>query len=277
MATSLYEWMTVEEAADALHRYLAERAPALDRLREALARHGRDPKRVLNGSPESVAPLWQWLNTRFDQLGVAEQTLEEDPTRGTWPSWARHGKLVDPHPPAETIALVDGFVTYLGELLTAAVPGARWQAGEHRIAHHPLLNYPVLAAGRHQVFLPAMPLYSAYQSAHGRDPMSGAEMLGHVHRTIAALRGESPAAATAGEPLVNVVAEVGCFDVGLRADLVEQHPEVVERLVAELADRDGVVSVHRYGPHALVVDVPDWDELRLQLWLTVWLERALSR
>ena len=126
--------------------------------------------------------------------------------------------LVDPHPPTQTLALVDGFTTYLTELITIAVPEALWRIGEHRLEHYPMLNYPVLAAA-HQLFLPAMPLYSVYQSAHGRDPMSGTEMLAHIRRTIAALRGEGPVAEAAEEPLVSVVAEVDCVDVGLRADL----------------------------------------------------------
>ena len=178
--------------------------------------------------------------------------------------------------PAEALALVDGFITYLGQVLTAAVPEASWRTGQHRISDNPMRNRPVLAGHHHQVFLPALPLYSAYQTAHGRDPMSGAEMLAHVRRTISALRGEGPEADTAEEPLVTVVAEVDCFDVGLRADIAE-HPSLVDRLVEELVERDGVESVHRYGPAALVVNAPSWEELRLQMWLTLWLQRNLPR
>jgi hypothetical protein len=183
--------------------------------------------------------------------------------------------LVDPHSPAATLALVDGFTSYLAQVITTAVPEAQWLVGEHRIGNYPMLNYSVLATDSHQVFLPAMPLYSAYQSAHGRDPMSGAEMHAYVQRTITGLRGKGPVAETAEEPLVTVVADVDCFDVGLRPDLATQRPGLVERLVAELTDRDGVESVHRYGPEALVVDAPDWDETRLKLWLTLWLHRHL--
>ena len=51
----------------------------------------------------------------------------------------------------------------------------------------------------------------------------------------------------------------------------------MEHLVAELCDRDGVASVHRYGPAALVVDVEGWDELRVKMWCTLWLQRHLPR
>ncbi|MFI7744751.1 hypothetical protein [Kocuria rhizosphaericola] len=277
MGELLYEDMVPAQADDALDEFVAERAPALARLRAALTGRNCDPDELLDGSPESVAPLWEWITARVDELGVDPRPLEADPTRGAWPSWARHGMLVDPHPPAQTITLIDGFTSYLAEVIASAVPDAQWMVGEHRIGSYPMLNYPVLAAADHQIFLPAIPLYSAYQSAHGRDPMDGPEMLAHMLRTITALRGEGPVAILAEEPLATVVAELDCFDVGLRTDLATDHAELMERLVAELCDRDGVTSVYRYGPDALVVDAPQWNETRLKLWLTLWLERALLR
>ena len=277
MAMMRYESMTGPQAADALDAYLAERDPALRRLRAELAGHGQDPDEMLDGSVYSVSPLWVWTTSRIAELGVDPHSLAEDPTRPSWPSWARHAKLVDPHPPAISLALVDGFAAYLGQVVAAGAPAATWQVGEHLIADHPLFNYPVLASDHHQLFLPAIPLYSAYQSAHGRDPMSGTEMLAHTRRTIDALNGQGPEAASIEEPLVTVVAEVDCFDVGLREDIPTRHPEVVPLLIDELCDRDGVESVHRYGPAALVVDAPDWDEMRVRLWCTLWLQRHLPR
>jgi hypothetical protein len=275
MTVLLYESMTQAEAAAALEAFRAERPAGLVHLASVMAGHGLDPVVVLDGTVDSVAPVWGWITARVAEYGVDPRSLEKDPTRGGWPSWARHGMLVDPHPPAQALALVDRFVSYLAQIITAAVPGARWRVGEHRLDSYPMRNYPVLTAGGHQVFLPGIPLYSAYQSAHGRDPMSGTEMLHHTRRTITALRGDGPAAGAAEDPLVCVVADVECFDVGLRPDLAEDHPQTVERMITELTDRDGVTSVYRYGPTALVVDAPDWDEIRLKLWLTLWLQRHL--
>ncbi|GAA1757640.1 hypothetical protein [Kocuria aegyptia] len=277
MGDLLYELMGATQAADALDAYLAERDAAFQRLRSALADHGQDPEEMLDSSVYSVSPLWVWISARAAELGVDPHPLTEDPTRPTWPSWSRHSRLVDPHPPAATIALVDGFASYLGAVVSAAAPRASWRIGEHLIADHPLHNYPVLATEHHQIFLPAIPLYSVYQSAHGRSPMSGTEMRVHTQRTIDALRGEGPEAAAIEEPMVTVVAELDCFDVGLREDIPAQHPEVVEELIAQLCDRDGVESVHRYGANALIVNVQDWDELRLKLWCTMWLQRHLPR
>ncbi|MFF0991496.1 hypothetical protein ACFYE1_16665 [Kocuria sp. CPCC 205315] len=275
MTELLYEWMTITQAAAALEEYLAERDPALQQLRTGWADHGLNPEEKLDGTVGSVVSVWEWITTRVTELGVDPRSLTQDPTRPGWPSWARHGMLVDPHPPAESLALVDGFASYLGQILTTAVPEASWQIGHHRINDFPMLHRPVLAGAEHQVFLPGLPIYSAYQSAQGRDPMSGVEMVEHVRRTISALRGQGPEAATAEEPYVTVVPEVDCFDVGLRADIAENHSALVDRMIAELTDRDGVESVHRYGPAALVVNAPSWEELRLQMWLTLWLQRHL--
>jgi hypothetical protein len=277
MEELLYEWMTSSQAADALDEFLTERAAAMQHLRSELITDGLDPDDVLDCTLGTVPPVWEWVTARAADLGVDPHALEDDPTRPAWPSWARYGMLVDPHPPAATIRLVDGFTSYLAQMITTAVPVARWQVGQHRISDYPMRNRPVLAAGGHEVFLPAFPLYGVYQSAQGRDPMSGTEMLHHVRRTISSLRGEGPDASCTDEPWATVVSEVDCLDVGLRADIVEQHPQLVEQLIADLTDRDGVTSVHRYGPAALVVDVRGWDELRLQMWLTLWLQRHLPR
>ncbi|PLC12645.1 hypothetical protein AUQ48_10980 [Kocuria flava] len=161
--------MTQQQAAAALEEYRAERGPALRRLRSRPEAQGAAPGDLLDGTPGSTAPLRDRTTARITALGTGPRTLDADPTRSRWPSRARHGKLVDPHPPEESLLLVDGFC----------------------------------------------------------------------------------------------------------ADLPERHPALVERLVDALCERDGVVSVHRYGPAALVVGVPEWDEVRLKPWLSLWLERNL--
>ena len=166
----LYEEMDPDQAADALDEFIAERGAALEHLRSVLAAEGLDPHTTLDHTVESVARVWETITARAARLGVNPRSLEDDPTRPSWPSWARHGMLVDPHPPAATLALVDGFTSCLSRLFTSAVPGAAWIVGEHRIADHPMRDHPVLATGHHMVFVPPFPLYSAYQSAHGRPP-----------------------------------------------------------------------------------------------------------
>ena len=170
MGELLYEGMDPDQAADALDEFIAERGAALEHLRSVLAAEGLDPHTTLDHTVESVARVWETITARAARLGVNPRSLEDDPTRPSWPSWARHGMLVDPYPPAATLALVDGFTSCLSRLFTSAVPGSAWIVGEHRIADHPMRDHPVLATGHHMVFVPPFPLYRAYQSAHGRPP-----------------------------------------------------------------------------------------------------------
>jgi hypothetical protein len=69
--------------------------------------------------------------------------------------------------------------------------------------------------------------------------------------------------------LVTVASDVDCIDVGLRVDIAAEHPGLVDELVTALGERDGVESVHRYGPAALVVNLRSWDELQLRMWCTL--------
>lgn len=272
MGELLYEDMLPAQAAEALEDFICERGPSLEQLRATMGAHDPELEALLTGTVASVDPVWVWLSAQAHEHGLDPQPSDKDPTRTGWPSWARHVMLVNPHPPTRTLALVDGFTSYLAEVISTAAPDAHWDSGRHRIENYPLLNYPVLTADSHQVFLPGLPLHSAYLSADDRDPMSGTEMLAHTRRTITALQGQGQ---VAEEPLVTVVADVDCFDVGLRADLAADHADLVQRLVTELTGRDGIASVYRYGPEALVIDAPSWNEAWLKLWLTLWLDRHL--
>lgn len=68
--------------------------------RRAPPEHGGTATGLLDGTPGSVAPVWERVAGRCAELGVARETVEEGPSRGSWPSWPRHGRLVDLHPPA---------------------------------------------------------------------------------------------------------------------------------------------------------------------------------
>jgi hypothetical protein len=70
MGDQPYESMDARQTADALDVYLAEREPALERLRAALTGAGLDTRETLDGSLYSVSPLWAWLTARAARLGV---------------------------------------------------------------------------------------------------------------------------------------------------------------------------------------------------------------
>lgn len=65
MAMTHYLKMTRRQAAHALEEYLSERPAALARLREELAIDGPDPDALLDGTPQSLTPLWVWVASRI--------------------------------------------------------------------------------------------------------------------------------------------------------------------------------------------------------------------
>ncbi|MFI7493343.1 hypothetical protein ACH9D2_01270 [Kocuria sp. M4R2S49] len=97
MGELLYGDMTPAQAADSLDAFIAERAPALEQLRSTMAAHGLDPDALLKATSESVGPVRKWITSQAGQLSVDHRPLAEDPTRPSWPSWARNARLVDPH------------------------------------------------------------------------------------------------------------------------------------------------------------------------------------
>lgn len=85
MTGLLYEWMTQSEAAEALEEFLTERPAGLAHLRSVLAGHGLDPEVVLDGTVDSVAPVWEWITAQIAAYGADPRSLEQDPTRPGWP------------------------------------------------------------------------------------------------------------------------------------------------------------------------------------------------
>ncbi|CAN7333783.1 hypothetical protein LJR013_001870 [Pseudarthrobacter oxydans] len=105
--------MTKKQSEAAFQEYLDERAPALERLREALAADGQDPDVLLDGSVESLVPLSRWVLahlTRADDPGATDTSVP----REQWPSWARQEYEVMHSLSLESLFLLDGVVSYLG-------------------------------------------------------------------------------------------------------------------------------------------------------------------
>ena len=106
--------MTKKQSEAAYQEYLDERAPALERLWEALAADGQDPDVLLDGSVESLVPLWRWILahlTRADDPGATDTTSVP---REQWPAWARHEYEVMHSLSLESLFLLAGLVSYLG-------------------------------------------------------------------------------------------------------------------------------------------------------------------
>ena len=77
-----YRDLTQLEAAAALQEFLDERGPALALLRERLDEDRQDTDALLDGSLESLVPLWRWLLSRLTRRDApALPTLPRSPGR----------------------------------------------------------------------------------------------------------------------------------------------------------------------------------------------------
>ena len=130
--------MTKAKSEAAFQEYLDEREPALQRLREALAADGQDPDVLLDGSIESLVPLWRWILadlTRADDPGATDTSNVPREQRH---SWARYGYETVWELSLESLFLLDGLVSYLGDVVQQRAPEARWEIPHHRIKRYHL-------------------------------------------------------------------------------------------------------------------------------------------
>ncbi|MEX5272243.1 hypothetical protein [Kocuria sabuli] len=271
MPMTHYRRMSHAQAAAALSEFLTERPAALRLLRSELTNRGIDPEAILDGTPGSLTPLWQWITSRREELAADPAGDTPVEPRPMWPSWARHTVTGMRVPSSTMFILLDGLVSYLTQVITTGAPNARWGLGSPEDPGHHLHHYPVLTGAGHQIFTPTLPMVGVVRLKRGEKSLRDTELTEYANAVINALREEPPGAFSL-EPPVEVVAEPAFFDVGLRHDIATTHSQLVDRMVTELATQDGVASVHRDAHDALVVNAPDWDAEDLQRWLQAWFE-----
>jgi hypothetical protein len=276
MPMTHYRQMTRAQATAALGEFLTERPAALARLRAELTDHGIDPASMLDGTPESLTPLWQWITARRAELAANPATDTPVQPRESWPSWARHTVTGMRVPSATMLALLDGLVSYLTEIITTGAPHASWRLGSPEDSRHHLHHYPVLTGTGHQIFVPTLPMVGVVRLKRGEKSLRPTELTDYATAVIEALR-EVPHTAAPADPPVVVVAEPAFFDVGLRHDIATTHSALVDRMVTELTTQDGVAAVQRDAHDALVVNAPHWDADDLQRWLQAWFEIQVPR
>ncbi|MFJ5695973.1 hypothetical protein ACIP9X_19265 [Arthrobacter sp. NPDC093125] len=276
--------MTKKQSEAAFQEYLEERGPALDRLREALAADGQDPDVLLDGSVESLVPLWRWIlanSTVFDAPGGGTDSNSEP--REVWPSWARHEYEVMHSLSLESLFLLDGLVSYLGDVVQQHAPEARWEIAHHRIKRYHLNKHPVLVSGTCEVhnYLPGLPRVHAYGSLTGFRESPNDTMAAYARGLIEQLnRGDQPAEddeMAEDEPLVEVE-DLGDdelrsreLEVALREDIVFEHNRVVGRMINALKQEDGITRVIREDREVLLVGTATWSTARLQEWAAGYL------
>ena len=136
------------KAVAALQEFLDERGPALERLRERLVADGQDPAALLDGTPESLVPLWRWMLSRFTDLDTPGATDPASVPRETWPSWERYTYEEERTLSMESLTLLDGLVSYVAAMVQERAPLARWEVARHPIERYAYNNHPVLVSGK---------------------------------------------------------------------------------------------------------------------------------
>lgn len=275
-----YAELTKRQADSALQEFLAERPPALEFLRAALGADGQDPHQVLDGTVESLAPVWEWTLSRLSGPEAPGATDPASVPREAWPTWERFGTETEPLLSFESVRLLDGFVSYLAKVVEDRSPDAHWQIGQHPNKRYRFRHHPVLAAAESQIFFAGPVVLSARDVVGGRTEPDRDEMREYAEAVIDAL--------TAGEtrkvmqePLVEVE-DLGHdlqrgreLELGIREDIAHEHSSTVDRLAKELKKQDGITGVLREDREVLLIATPSWTTTQLEEWATDYLNGKL--
>jgi hypothetical protein len=135
--------------------YVARAEPRLDEFRREVSASGGPSEAELDGSPESLVPLWRWFVARPAEAG------------GELPPWYEPDppELAAQRLPASTLRDADGVALYL-----ARVFGHEWGIGrEPPRKRYVSQNKPVLKAGGHDIDVIAVAYNLALRAAEGRD------------------------------------------------------------------------------------------------------------
>lgn len=126
-----YADLTEQQAAAALGEFLEERPAALRGLEVAVG-----DAVELDRSVESLGPLWVWVKERL-RLGPS----------GQQPSWSRLGPGEHERLDEASLRLLDGLISYVIDIVTTAVPAARWEVATDPAPRFLHQNQPMLRAG----------------------------------------------------------------------------------------------------------------------------------
>jgi hypothetical protein len=274
---TLYREMTEAEAAAALEEFLRERPPGLRRMAETLRADGHDPE-LLDGSPESLTPVWRWAKSKLALKGDPGQV--EPPVGAELPSWQRYTMGYEPMLSAGSVQVLDGVISYLCEVLERAVPQAQWRVGYDRIKSYHWQNHPVLALGPAQIdpadFVPGR----ARGHLDGFKESPDDDLTVVARALTAGLKGEAEGAKVEDEPLVEVdelEGEVHDFELSVHEEVANEHSRLVDRLVEALGQEQGVSEALREDRERVLLRAPDWTAQRVEEWATGFLSERLDR
>ncbi|MGY4540714.1 hypothetical protein ACVWY0_000615 [Arthrobacter sp. UYNi723] len=204
------------------------------------------------------------------------ETAESDTSTG--PSWLRYDIGIEPTLSPESIAIIDGVISYLCSVVEQGAPRAEWRVGYNRIKSYIWQNHPVLVHDNQEVPLADLVPGLARGQASGRLPSDDDKLARMAAAAIKQLNGNDEETVVEDEPLIEVE-DLGedalCgreLEVSLREDIANEYSREVDRLVKTLAKEDGITGVVREDREVLLVATPSWDTAQLQEWLTRYIE-----
>ena len=268
-----YAKMSKQEAAAALHEFLEERPHALEHLTRYLAEHS-DGTVNLDETVESLTPLWRWVKSV-----LTERTTETTgPEASTSPTWLRYGIGTEPILSPDSIAIIDGVISYLCRVVEQGAPRAQWRAGYNRIKSYMWQNHPVLANDNEEVPLPHLVPGLARGQASGGLTSDDDKLTRMAAAVIEALNGTDEETVAEDEPLIEVE-DLGEdelrgreLEVSLREDIAHEYSREVDGLIKTLVREEGITGVFREDREVLLVATPTWDTAQLQEWVTRYLQ-----
>lgn len=268
-----YQKMKKQEAAAALQEFLDERPHALEHLTRYLAEHS-DGTVNLDETVESLTPLWRWVKS-----GLTERTTETPGAEAsTSPTWLRYGIGTEPTLSADSIAIIDGVISYLCRVVEQGAPKAQWRAGYNRIKSYMWQNHPVLANDNEEVPLPDLVPGLARGQASGRLTSDDDKLTRTAAAVIRRLNGTDEETAAEDEPLIEVE-DLGEdelrgreLEVSLREDIAHEYSREVDRLIKTLVKEEGITGAFREDREVLLVTTPSWNREQLQQWVTRYIQ-----
>ena len=278
----LYRQMSRAQGEAAFVEFLAERPVALQRLRDALVGDGIDPERLLDGSVASLIAVWVWLRARLTGKGPSQPELA-----GELPSWSRYSQPEESTLSAASILLVDGLISYFGQVVFGHEPQARWRVGFNpRHRNFAYQNEPVLAVdaderGQYELGVELMLSGTARRQLWG-EQVPDDEVARRADAVIAKLRKALVAGPVAG-PAIEELIEVSAVEqpheftheVAIDDDLILELPRIVASLAKALAKAPGIDQVWRADREVLHVTAPSWTTDQLHAWITAYIRKRL--
>lgn len=181
----------------------------------------------------------------------------------------------------ESVAIVNGVISYLCRVVEQGAPGAQWRVGHHRIKSYMWQNHPVVVHDSEEVPLAALVPGIARGQANGQLPSDDDKPERMAAAVIKGLNGINEETVVEDEPLIEVedLGEDALrgreLEVSLREDIAHEYSRMVDHMVKNLAKEDGITGVIREDREVLLVTTPSWNTTQLQEWVTRYLQNIM--